>query len=269
MSLIQNKQIFYIDSSKGQGKNENFTYTFQFDQTLEFDRCCILQLLIPMSYWLIQEDQNTFILNEGINKEVTIYLPLGNYNRRSLASVLSNILTSNSPSSFTYLVTFPNIATTNDQGLYTYNVSNNGSVQPQFIFQNNATTEALGFQSNSTNNFVSNTLISTSVIKLKPEDQLFLHSDLCSNKNDDIIQEVYSAGNATFSNILFQQFDVESNSKDISFNKNNSYKFYLTDENNTILNLNGQNMTITLMLYKKNTIFTMLIDFIKYLTLKL
>lgn len=126
----------------------------------------------------------------------------------------------------------------------------------------------MGFIQGSTNTFIANSLNSTNVIKLKPEDQIYFHSNICSNKNDDVLQEIYAAGVASYGNILFQQFDVESNSKDFVTNSNNTFHFYITDENNTILNMNGQNITFTIMLFKRNNVWNLLNGFIKYLLLK-
>ncbi len=266
MSLIQDKQLCYINSNNRlTGTSSDFTVNLAFDANMEYDRCAVLQVSIPQSYYLIELGQNTFTLIEG-NKQATVTLAAGNYNRRSLSTVLTSILTSSSPNSWIYSVTYPNVATQVDTGFYTYTVSGNTS-QPSFVFSQFCY-DALGFSENSTNNFVSNTLISTNVTKLVPADQLFLHSDICSNKNDDVIQDIYASGAVTYSSILFQNFDVESYSKTFISNKNNAYRFYLTDSNNLAINLNGQNMVITLLLYKKNSIWNMLNGFLKYMLLK-
>ncbi len=58
MSLIHNncKQIFYINSNdRNNGTNEDFTFTLDFDTSQNYDRCCVLQMLIPMSYWLVRD----------------------------------------------------------------------------------------------------------------------------------------------------------------------------------------------------------------------
>jgi hypothetical protein len=265
--LAQDKQIFYIDSNdRLTGNNSDFRVNLIFDKNKEFDRVVVLQALIPQSYYLIQLGSNAFTLIEGSNQAVISITP-GNYNKRSFATVLTGLLNAGSPSAFTYSVTFPNVGSQVDQGLYTYSVSGNSGVQPSFKLGTYCY-EAMGFSSNSTNIFVANTLISTNVIKLKPEDQFYLHSDICSNKNDDILQDIYAAGIATYSNILFQQFDVESYSKEFISNSNNNYRFYLTDENDNIIQLNGQNIVITIMMYKKNSVWSMLNGFIKFILLK-
>lgn len=265
MALIQgsSKMLFYINSNdRVLGDQQDFIINLDFDGNLDFDRVVVLQMYIPMSYWLIRKNQNTFQLQEN-STVVTITIPLGNYTRSSMATIISNLLSTASPNAWLYTVSFPNLSKAPDQGYYTFTVSGNSS-QPSLIFGSNLVYESLGFNLNTTYTFLSNTLISIGVINLKPENTVFLHSSICSNKNDDILQEVYS-NSATYSSIVFQQFDVESNSKEIAFNQSCSYRFYLTDENNNIINLNNQNIVFTLMMYKKNTIFSMVSDYLNYL----
>jgi hypothetical protein len=266
MALINDSQIYYINSNdRINGTASDFTVNLVIDPTREYNRVCVLQALIPQSYWLIESDYNTFTLIENETSVIVSITP-GNYNRKSLSLVLSTILSSTSPNGWKYVVSYPNAGSEADTGFYTYTVSGNGSSQPSFQFESYCY-EPLGFDANSTNIFVNNVLTSTNVIKLSPEDQLFIHSDICSNKNDDILQDIYAGGAATYSSILYQCIDVEAYSKSFVNAGCSSYRFYLTDENETILDLNGQNMVITLVLYKKNTVWAMLPDFLKYILL--
>lgn len=267
MALIADSQIFYINSNNRlTGNSSDFTALMHFDSSKEFNRCCVLQCSIPVSYFLIEATQNTFNLIEGIHN-IIVSIPIGNYNRRSFASTLSSILTSASLSGWTYLVSYPQVATMVDTGYYTYSVSGN-LTQPSFIFGSYCYSE-MGFDINSTNVFIANTLISTNVINLTAQNQLFLHSDMCSNKNDDILQEIYSSGTIPYSNILFQNIDVEGYSKDFITNNKNSFRFYLTDTLGNPINLNGANMAITVLLYKRQQTWTLLNGFIKWLFLEL
>jgi hypothetical protein len=141
------------------------------------------------------------------------------------------------------------------------------------LFKLEISVSKMEFNQNSTNTFFGDLLVSTNVIKLKPENQIYFHSNICSNKNNDILQNIYTASVALYGNILFQQFDTESNSKDFVTNASNIFHFYITDENDTILNItilniNGQNITFSVMLFKRNTIWSMLTGLIKYYLLK-
>jgi hypothetical protein len=59
---------------------------------VEYDTICIYQC-IPISYYLIQNESNTFTLIEnGVSYKVAI--PIGNYNLNSFCNVLSQLLSS-------------------------------------------------------------------------------------------------------------------------------------------------------------------------------
>ncbi|EGG18910.1 hypothetical protein DFA_02649 [Cavenderia fasciculata] len=89
-------------------------------------------------------------------------------------------------------------------GKYIFTCASTRDIQPIFSFTNQLFRH-LGFNKDSTNKFKNNILESTNVINLQSDNVLFIHSDICSNGDDDILQEVYSeAGNADFSNIHWQ-----------------------------------------------------------------
>src|SRR5690606_31114244 len=109
---------------------------------------------------------------------VNIVVPVGNYTRKSFASTIQSLLTTNSPNGYTYTVTYPTSSTVPDTRKYTYTVSNNGGVQPIFTFvTSNDLWDHMGFASGSTNTFVANTLSSTQVINLQKENTIYLHPD--------------------------------------------------------------------------------------------
>lgn len=254
MALMISKRLFYVDShERVSGSHSDFSFVLEFQD--DYDHAVVLQVNIPKSYYIVRNGLNTFILQEGLSS-VVITLPFGNYTRSSFKTQLQNSLNASSPNGWTYLVTIPNSAITADTGYYYYSVSGNTS-QPSFIL-NEGLYEQLGFEPNSTNTFTSNNLVSQNVVKFQAEDNLFIHSDLCSNGTDDILQEIYGVDNATFSNIIYQCQDVEAYSKPITTNRNNVYHFYLTDEDSKPIDLNGQNITFTLLLFKKQNVLTLL-----------
>lgn len=246
MAFISQSQIFYINSTQRlTGTDSDFTVNLDFDSNHDFTHVVVLQASLPASNWLIQDNENTFQLKEG-GTTVIITITSGNYNRRSLATVVTTALNNASPNHWIYSVTFSNVATQVDKGYYTFSVTGNTS-QPSLIFTTFCY-EALGFNINSTNVFVANNLNSTNVVKLVPENQFFIHSTLCSNHNDDILQDMYSAGVNSYSSILFQNFNIEATSKKFVSNQNNNFRIYITNELNDIIDFHGQNICISLLL---------------------
>jgi hypothetical protein len=97
--------------------------------------------------------------------------------------------------SYTYSITYPKSSSISDNGKYTFTVSNNSGVQPKFIFPSASSSflyQCFGFEPDSTNTFSGNTLISTNVINLQAEDCIFIRSDVCTNPNDNVLQEIYA-----------------------------------------------------------------------------
>ena len=151
---------------------------------------------------------------------------------------------------------------TGDTGLYTFTVSGNSGVQPRFII-GEYLYEQLGFEPNTDNVFTADTLTSIKVVKFQLEDSIFLHSDIATNNQDNVLQEILGVQNTDYANIIYVCPDVEAYAKPISSKTNNIYNFYLTDEDGTEINLNGQNIVFTLMLFKKDTINKLVKQFIK------
>ena len=268
MALISNSKIFYINSrDRVSGTDSDFLYQFEIPPESKFDKVCVLQLCIPKSYYLIQANES-FTLTEAGNS-VNIVVTTGNYTRKSFASTIQSLLTSNSPNGYTYTVTYPTLSTVPDTGKYTFTVTGNGAVQPVFTFAtSNDLWDHMGFARGSTNNFVASTLTSTQVINLQKENTLFLHSDIANNGSDNVLQEVFSVQSSDYSSIVFQQYNIDGYSKDIVGNENNVFRFYLTDEDSNSIDLNGQNFNVTLLMYKKNNVWEMLKESLRVLALQ-
>lgn len=262
--LSSNKKIFYINSANREsGTDSDFAFKLNIDQNSRFNKCVILQALIPKSYYLIQSGQNTFTIQHDAST-YTITIPEGNYSRSTFQSQLTTQL--NAASSFVYSISYPS-STASQTGKYTFNVSGNGGVQPQIIFTSSIY-ECMGFTANSTNVFVGDTLTSINIIKLQAEDAIFIHSDLCQNADDNVLQEIYASENSNFTNITFKQDNVESYAKTITSIQNNVYRFYITNESGYQLSLNGLNCNITLMLYQENNFFELIKNYLKLQLIK-
>jgi len=251
-NAVHDSLIYYVNSSNRlEGDDSDFTYQIQLPPHSEFNYVSVLAASIPKSYYMIESGYNTFILQEN-QSQVNITLQPGNYNRKTLASVLASLLTSLSPNKWTYSITYPNNALTYDTGLYTFSVINNTS-QPVFIFNQNSPYQQLGFNISTldaTYIFNNNQLIAPNVAKLYTDDNIFIHSDICQNFGDNVLQEIYTSNNTSFSNIVFQNVAPIQYRKKMATNSSNVYRFYLTDEFSNKIFLNGQNMVITLWLYK-------------------
>lgn len=272
MNLITNKKIFYVNSrNRISGSDNNFSYKLDLNASDEFDSVVVLACSIPKSYYLIRPGKNTFLLleNNGTTSNI-VTLPIGNYSRKTFQTVLQSALNSASLNGYIYTVSYPNLINQADNGKFNFIVSNNGLDQPIFSFSTNVY-YALGFDPNTSYTFSANQLISKNVINLQLEPTLFLHSDICQNEEgDNVLCDIYSAdGSVNYSNIKYEMIDLESNTKPLTNSGQNIFNFYLQDEDGNDIDLNGINLNITLMCYKKNTLTKKLFSFLDLLTIKL
>lgn len=267
MSYFDDSQIVYVDSkNRSAGTHGQFTIKLEIDQSRYFDRVVVLDCSIPKSYYMIDVGHNYFTLVEDL-LNVAIVIPAGNYTRVSLKTTLQSILNTNSPHGYTYGILFDNISQSVDTGKLTFTVSGNGSIQPQFIFANGLY-EQLGFESNTTNDFMFNTLVSSNVINLNPESTIFIHSNICQNSVNNILQNIITPLNSSFSYIVFENKSVAEYSKIFNNSNSNVFDFSFTNESGEILDFNGLNVVFTILVYKRNRASEILTDFIKMKTLK-
>lgn len=251
--MIRERKIFYVDSSKRlSGNNSDFTYLIEMSG-VNYQYAVVLQANIPKSYYLVESGYNTITLQEG-ELLIEINVPAGNYTRQSLKTTLMNILNNSSALGYIYKIEIPK-ASEPDDGKYTFKVYDDMdekiNVDVKLIFKDYLY-EALGFDRNSTNVFINYKLKSTNVVKLQIEDSVYVHSDICTNGNDNILQEIFTISSPDYGNIVFQTPSFEAYSKRVIHNQSNTFRFYLTDEKDQPIELNGLNCILTLLLYNTN-----------------
>lgn len=255
---ITNGKIFYINSQyRETGSNSNFNYLLNIPQTERYDRVCVLQASIPLSFYLVREGINTFSLKEaGAAKVITV--PAGNYNYQKFQVMITTLLNANATAGWVYSVTF-NVST----GKYQFSVTGN-TVQPILTF-NNYLSQQFGFDKVSVNTFSGNSIKSKNSVNFIPESTIYIHSDLC-NEDTDILQEIYANNTATFAQVTYQlSVPVDVYSKKLRTTNTNMFHFWITDEDNNELDTNGQNILLTILLYKKDEFSDRVINFISYI----
>lgn len=254
---MNSQQIVYINSvNKFTGEtNSNFKHSIVMNG--EYDHACVLASSIPISYYMIQSGFNTFSLKEGLLSKI-ISLDIGNYSIISFSSMLKTALNANTLSSFVYDVRF-----SVSLGKISISVSNNNAVQPVITMIGTNLFKFFGFDIGSVNTFSSNTLTSTNVCQFVTEETLYIHTDLIENHTDNVLQEIYCGTFAPFSTVPFLNTCPLQYAKKITTTKNNIYNFYLLNENDEPINLNGGNMSMTILFFKK-TDESLLKEYIKY-----
>lgn len=256
--MISHSCSFTINSSQRiEGSDNRFSYKIEIPKDRKYDRVCLLNAIIPKSYYLIQENDNSFILQEN-NVDINIQMPPGNYNRRSFQIVVQNLLNNKSLNGWTYEISYPSSYDQPDDGIYHFTVNmKNTQGTSAIIMTQDAIHEQFGFHPDSINMFVDNKLKSSHVVKFNSEDCLYLHSDICSNHSNDsnasdILQVIFAGSSGNFSNINYNCSDVQAFSKPLSTSQSNVYKFNISNEDGHPINLNGLNIVLTILVFKND-----------------
>lgn len=255
---------YYINSNKRtSGSHSDFQYKIDIP-TGNYTHVSAVSISIPKSFYLVQNNLNTFTVDENGTTTI-ITIPIGTYTRTSFISTLQTLLNANCL--WTYSLTIPETSTSAETGKITYTVSDNTDLISSFIFDTNPVYELMGFEQGTTNVFINNVLISASVINLQQESTLFIHTDMVTSSNDNILENVFCENVSNYGNIIYQNNDLIGNSKYIS-NIQDSYRFYLTDENDTQIDLNGRNWQLTLIIFEKDNTMDLINRYIKYNLIK-
>lgn len=266
LTNFKNKKLFIINSANRiSGTDSNFSVQLEIPPQNDYDYVAVVQAVIPKSYYMVQSG-DYFILTEGATS-VNIEMPVGNYNIKTFQIVCQSYLQSNSPNGWTYTLTFPNTSTTVNTGKYTYSVSGNTS-QPSITVNTDSNLYQLMGFSEGVHTFVGDNLTSDIVVKMMSEDVLFIRSNMADNEGDNILQEVYAVASESYSNIVYRQDNIIYNCKKLSRGKNNVFTFWLTNENNDNIELNGINWLVTLCIFSIDDVNDKIKDYIELRTLK-
>lgn len=264
MSFPLNCYSVYVDSSnRASGTDSDFIYNIALPSDQEFTHVCLLNALIPKSYYLIQRGFNTFQLREGATI-ITVTVPIGNYILNAFRTTITTLLNNASPNGWVYSVTYPP-SSGPDTGKFTYSVAGNSS-QPSLIF-GDVLYEPFGFLPSTVNTFISGSLESVTVIKLQSEDRLIIHTNLVNNPNqDNIIISINAANIVPFSSVQWINPDGAYRSHRLNGSNCSAASFSLSNERGIPLDLNGLNQNFTLMFFKQDNIFDVIRNFIKILS---
>ena len=256
---ITDRFYYNVDSDDRLGGSESkFNVRIPLPR-LDFQYVVVKDLFIPKTYWLIPSGENTFILIEG-GVSTTITIPAGNYLAKAFGIVVQGLLNTNSPNKWTYAMAYPNIGTTTNTGFWTFTVTGNSS-QPSLQFVNYCY-EQFGFEANTTHTFVSNTLISTSVIFMQVESNVSLRTNMI-DELQGILETVHSGNTVDFGIIAYNCSDAYMWAHKLKIPNPTCPDFYVTDPHGSSLNLNGTPINFTLMYFNVNPIFDKIEAFMK------
>lgn len=259
---FENKQLFFINSrNRLTGTDSNFTIKLNINQNINYTHISLVNASIPKTFYSVPSG-SSFVVNENGNL-ININVPVGNYSRNSFKLVLQTLL--NTHCSYTYIMTYENITRTQDTGKYFWTVSGNSGIQPIFILSNSGLYEQLGFNRDSSNTFVGDSLQSVNCCNLNAENNLVLHSNIVDDGNNGMLSNILSSSSNSFDYIIYNNNRLHELSRKIVRSKGDLYSFSLTNEDNIPIDLNGLNMTFQIMIFHHSeNLYKLLTDYFTY-----
>ena len=242
--------IYHLNSNNRlDGDHQDFNVKIQLTNgdIRDYDSVVVLSASVPKSYYAIEDGRNTIDLIENA-VTTTITITPGTYSASDFTDLIQGLLNTNSSQGWTYSMSV-NISTAK----YTISVTGNGGLQPSI--NPKEVYEKFGLLRNTPTAFTDDSLTSVNVIDMSPENDIFVHSTLArgANTNDDIIIDLFGSGVPPFGRIQFFNPEPDQYAKDLN-KTSDTYRFYITDEDGNIKNLNGVNWTATVLFYKKSTL---------------
>jgi len=249
----RSSKLVYVDSEERiSGTSSNFSYAIDIPDGAKYDTCCVLSMIIPRSYYLIRSGQNRAVITiDGV--EYPFEVSPGNYNANNFAEALLAILNGIAPASFT-------IAFSTITGKYTYKYTPATGMPVAatvvFVFEDPSRLgHQMGFDEVSVNQFQNQqngtaVLSSKNVVNFVSTSTLFLHSDIV-NDGTDILQEVYAENSIPFSNLVYNCKVPGLYAKKLRNNTSSLFNFSLCDEHDKEVDLNGHEICVTLILYRR------------------
>jgi len=249
--MSKKTHLYIYSKNRLSGSNSSSDFSIRLLNPLDdIKKIRLLNVLIPNTVYNINSNNNTFLWEESAGGgQISSTLTNGSYSAQTFATMLKTVMDADSNNSQSYTISY-NI----DTGKYTISSSANFSLY--FSQMNSTIAKMMGFASTS-DQTGSSSYTSTNVCN-------FSFSDFISIKitqfEDNMKKNIYGGSiyydhtfiipnNTNFSDIISYHNDVDDENE-IVFNISKSFKFLnisLRDENNNILDLNGNDWWFSLL----------------------
>ena len=243
---VQDAEYYIVQST-----SSAINATLNIDINKKFTHCALSSCSIDKTFYGLPVDSILTITENGVNTNITFVK--GNYSYKSFMAVF-NAAVIPPTTSWTYAVTYPDIRLSNDTGKFSFSVSGNGGLQPSFLVSSSVhLAKMFGLNLGVSTAFSGSALNSTNVINFQSHDALIVRSSLVNNR-EKILAEIFSTGNMYYSSILWQNSNFELNSKEITALNSNSITFNITPFDGDNLEMNGGQITLCIVLFRKNPV---------------
>ena len=218
----------------------------------DFDTVCLLTASIPRTFYNIPSN-SYFELhqNDGETEYIkNINIPEGSYSITNLKTKLQEQL--NLASSINTFEVFYKEPSEVQDFKFEFIKTSGVSTSIKFKF-NTSLYSVLGFNKNSTNSFIDDSLKSANCVNLSRINTAYIKTDMV--KNTSVLSEILDYGAYQMMSLAFHQTqNIEMNSREFIKQPNgeSSYNFSLVDSNDEEIDLNGIDYNFSIILYNRN-----------------
>jgi hypothetical protein len=254
------KPSFLINSSnRVSGTNESFDYIIDLDDTgNSYDQVAVTSVTIPKSYYNLSFDSILELSEDGFS--VDIPFERGDYNLTSLKLIVVQKLNFYSPGNYTYTMTSPDPLTEVDSRKFTYTCS--APVTSTITLNASENTRLhhfLGFIEGVPNTFVNAGILKLTSVRtynFEHTKYIVIKSNISHNAgNLDSDTEILVRVPITNPNqkiIHYRLISLEDEIKTLYDPNKNIFHFALYDDENRLLDLNGDEWAMTLFVARHN-----------------
>jgi hypothetical protein len=255
------KPSFLINSSdRISGSNESFDYIVDLDDTgNNYDQVAVTSVTIPKSYYNLSFDSVLVLSEDGVS--VNIPFERGDYNLASLKVITVQKLNLLSPNGYVYTMTSPDPSIEVDTRKFTFTC--NAPVTTIITLNavgNTRLHHFLGFIEGVSNTFVDVsgvlTLTSVRTYNFEHTKYIIIKSNISHNAgNLDSDTEILVRVPITNPNqriIHYRLISLEDEIKTLYDPNKNNFHFALYDDENRLLDLNGDEWSMTLFVARHN-----------------
>lgn len=257
---------------KANSTSTNFQISFKLPTGNNYNKVVCMASKIPHSYYQVLDYSSTTgksnkfdLLINSTPTEITV--PVGNYTKHSIAQILTDLLDAVVSGS---TVTYPDEVTETQTGKLTFTIPNSGLDTIQLDLSDDKSyylrelmgviLEPIPGGSGGTNGVPGFTvadpavLVSPNAIQTRIPSSIFIGTDLIHGTNGTYnLQEIDTTGcEEGFTDLVFKQHDIPANARTLRSSFDKVHSFYLVDDKEEIIDLNGLDWSCTLLFFKHN-----------------
>lgn len=269
--VLGNAPSFLVDSKTRIGGDiNNFSHILHMPNNNTFNMVAVTYVRIPRTYYLIdsRRGDNYFLLDED-GSLVTVTVADGNYTREAFMLKIVAALNTASPNGYTYAIAYPNSATDTQTLKFTFTVTGNGLIQPIFNFSNTYSeciAKVMGFTVNIayiSYSFSGSSLTSEKPIRLVHTDFVTIKSSLSVNEgnlNEGSSTIVKIPVYSDTTDIEYTMINLEDSARRLVNSQTNVHQFSLYDDDDMLLDLNGNDWHCQVMAFEYNNVSELIIN---------